>query len=229
MKRTALAAVSLSLLATGSWAADLLQVPADQVQKLAPLAIGLVNQQVSNPPVKVNAWAEKSQAFAVGKKMAVAVAPDKAITEALIAGAGNQVVPIGMGVFYNGTLHPPGGALKADRFATVGLLGLGPRFNVFFLAVHAPGGEPQLEVYSKEREPLLTVPLTRVKGEATAPMTLKFDTPAGTSATQMVLGLAGGYQAVVPVSPVEADPKIPSIDAVLGFTERVGKLRREKN
>jgi hypothetical protein len=147
----------------------------------------------------------------------------------LIAGAGEQVVPVGMGVFYNGTLHPSSGAIKADRFATVGLLGLGPKFNVFFLGVRAIGGEPRLQVFSKEREPLLTVPLTRAKGDAATPLTLKFETPAGVPATQMLLGLAGGFEAAVPVSPLEGDPKVPSVDAVLGFTERLGKLRGGKD
>lgn len=175
-------------------------VPGDQVQKFAPAAVSLVGRQIPNPPLKVDAWIEKAQAFYAGKA-AVALVPDKSLSGKVFDAAGERPVPLGLAVLTNAALGDGEHSIDPGRLASVGLFGVSAKFSVFFLAARRrDDGDLDLVVFSKDPTPVLTTPLKNSTDSPTAPLTLKFEPSPEGAGAGMTLQLAGGHEATLQVT-----------------------------
>jgi len=181
-------------------------IPADFIQQFAPLVIDLVQQQIPNPPVKVEANAEKALGYHFtveqGEKelLGVVAMPDKNLTAATVEKATDKGTPVGVLGMKSLSLVDKEDVFKADRLAVAELNGIF-KMPVFFLSVKGSGADRTLEIYSKDGKALVSAPLKKQASDAAVPLNLKISNiDAAKKKADLTISLGGAYESTVKVS-----------------------------
>jgi hypothetical protein len=163
--RLLISSLSLALAAgfAAAWAgATAEEVPPEQIQVYAPLAIQNAQAQFPNPPVKVDHDLQKVTGYHVQEKVGVFLFPDKNLSAKAAAEAGEKGIPVGVLVTKDLSLSDNGTAVPADRLAILEFGGA-VKLPLFFLSLVGKGEERLLEVFSKDGKALAQVPLKKLE------------------------------------------------------------------
>jgi hypothetical protein len=173
--RKYLIAVSLALVAAAGIAraeeaAE--AIPADFLQQLTPIAIQIIQQQFPNPTVKVEPNAEKTVGYHVKETVGVVLFPDKKVTAKTVEEATDKEVPLAIVATKSLTVQDKDTPVPADKLAYADFNGMF-KLPVFFLSVKGQGSDRMLEVYGKDAQALVAVPLKKAAGDPSADVQLK--------------------------------------------------------
>lgn len=190
-------AVTLAVCGVAARAAvDAEPIPAEFIQQLAPATVDAVKQQFPNPPVKIDAQAEKATGLHVQEMIGAVVLPDRNLTVQAVEGAGEKDVPVGYVATraLNFTDREKGTPIPADRIAMVNFMDVA-KFPIFYLAVRGSGPDRTLLVYSKDGKAIASAPLKKQAGDATLPVTLKMsDIDLEKKSLSLTVALHGAYE-----------------------------------
>jgi hypothetical protein len=128
--------------------------------------------------------------------------PDKKLSKEKIAGAGQDVVPVGQVWLRKWTVVVKGKAVPDDklRVVTVQVDDKDRPMPLLLLGVRKKGEKDlELVAYAKDSEPLLAVPLKPAEFVQELPLDLRWER-GEKNADPLTLTLFGKYQAVLPVT-----------------------------
>jgi hypothetical protein len=178
-------------------------IPANLIAQFGPFAVGLIQQQFPDPPVKVDPIAEKAVGYHVKEAYAVMVMPDKNLTAKVVEEAGEKEVPVGVLATRALSVQEKDAVVSGDRLAVADFNGQ-IKLPVFFLSVKSKGADRELEVYSKEGKPLLSVPLKKQAGDAELPLNVRLSNiDAEKKKLDATLSLGGTYEGTLNLGAVE--------------------------
>lgn len=173
------------------------EIPAEFIQQFAPIATLLFQQQFPEPPVKVDPNAEKALGYHVKQEVAALAIPDKLLTEAVINDAKDKDVPVGVVTCKSLSLlaKDKDETVPNDKLALLDIQGQ-IKLSILFLAVQADGENKVLRIYGKDlKEPVATVPLKKMAGDATKPIAMKMtNVDPEKKRAEMTLSLGGAYE-----------------------------------
>jgi hypothetical protein len=176
------------------------EIPAEFIQQFAPIATLLYQQQFPNPPVKVDPNAEKALGYHVKQEVAALAIPDKALSEAVLNEAKDKDVPVGVITAKSLSLiaKDKDETLPNEKLAVLDIQGQ-IKLALFFLAVQSEGDNKVLRIYGKDaKEPIATVPLKKMAGDAAKPIALKLtNVDTDKKRADMTLSLGGAYEGTV--------------------------------
>ncbi len=174
------------------------RVPPERVKPLAMRLTDGLKARTEKPPVAVTPNLDQAIGYQVGQDAGMILIADKGLTAAAIDGAGEEPVPVAVGFTRAATVFDEKGAILGERRATmpVGVV----QVALWFMAVRKKGGQPVLEVYSKDRTALVTVPLKKSEGAAAPALAVAFERlDAEKNQADLVLTLPGTQRATLRV------------------------------
>ena len=190
------------LIATCAIAAEIQQMPAEQVAKIARVVAEALGSP-SDVPFAVDADADKSAGIKGGGESGLVLIPDRKLTAETVANAGKEVTPLGQLWMRNVVPAVNNAAADPARLRTVNVRD-GDReakVEVYFLGVSkTEAGTVELGLYAKEKEPLVKIPLVKTDAAAsTTPVALDGH-KEGENTGVLVVTVFGSYKADVTVT-----------------------------
>ena len=190
------------LIATCAIAAEIQQMPAEQVAKIARVVAEALGSP-SDVPFAVDADADKSAGIKGGGESGLVLIPDRKLTAEAVANAGREVTPLGQLWMRNVVPAVNNASPDPARLRTVNVRD-GDReakVEVYFLGVSkTEAGTVELGLYAKEKEPLVKIPLVKTAAAAsTTPVALDGH-KEGENTGVLVVTVFGSYKADVTVT-----------------------------
>jgi hypothetical protein len=199
--RTTITAASLLLLAGALLAQE--RVPAEDAQKAGKQ---LAEQSAKlDVPAQVKVEPDADKAFAIHhEKVAALVMPDKKLSADTLSKAGKDVVPVGQLWMRRMVPVVEGKSTVNDklRMIKITIKDEEEPLPLCLLGVRKKGDGLELLVYGKDKEPLLTLPLT--KADARQDLPIEFDGKKNDNDTAtLTINLLGKYEAKLIVAKAE--------------------------
>jgi hypothetical protein len=199
----ALSALTLAGAARVALAVDAEAIPEEFAQQFAPFVVQLVQQQVPDPPVKVDPVPEKSQGMHIPDSLGVVVMPDRALDANAVSGAKDKKVPAGLLLTRALTIKGKNGAVPADQLS---LLDFMEQFKlpVMFLEVKGAEEKRHLLIHSKPgKDPLAEVELKK-GGENRPSLQVKLsEVEVVKKSARLTFFVPGGYEGTIELAIVE--------------------------
>ena len=199
MKRTLTSLLLLALVRSAS-AQEI--APADVAHKAA-VKLQAALGPLADAPLSIDADAEKPSLLKAGDSAGILIVPDKKLRAASLPGTGSEIVPLGQLWMRKLTLVSDAAPVAASKLRSVTVSDDGKETAVVLFLVGVgrnAGGQPELVVFSKDKEPVLRAPIESINGE-------KHDTPvtlsgrkSGESAGLLTLDILGRYRAELTVT-----------------------------
>jgi hypothetical protein len=178
-------------------------IPPEVILQFGPLAVGLIQMQFPNPPVKIDPAADKAVGYHVKEDFAVMALPDKNLTAKLVDDAGETEVPVGVIATRALSVQEKDAVVSGDRLAVADFNGVF-KIPLFFLSVKAKGADRELEVYSKTGKAILSVPLKKQAGDAASPLNLRLtNIDVEKKKLDATVSLGGAYEGTINLGAVE--------------------------
>ena len=163
---------------------------AEDLQKIAPRFAERAADQ-ENPPFKSEVDAAKSVGMKV-KEYGAVILPAKGLSKEALAKGDKQIVPVGQ--LWLKQLAPSVSREKL-RVVSVHLDKRDHSFPLLFLGVRmTDGGGAELLVFGKDKEPIATLPLTKVESSQDAPVGINMQA-GSTSLGVIEITVLGQYRA----------------------------------
>jgi hypothetical protein len=163
-------------------------------------------KKLDDAPLKTDADPEKPAAVRHDKYGAL-VMPVKDLSADAIAKAGKDAVPIGQFYLHNLAPSVDGQAIPDDklRTITVPINGEDLKFPVLWLGVRKKGeGDLELVGYSKEKEPVLRLPLKKVEGGEKTEVPIDLDGRNNGDTGEVTFKILGKYEAKLILTPKQS-------------------------
>lgn len=175
------------------------RAPIEEARKAAQL-IKEGMADVTDKPLKIEIDLEKPQVLKA-KDIGILVVPPKDFSEKSLAKLGKEVTPIGEMWMLRIVPAVDGKSVASDKLRHVSVTGKDQTFNLSFYQLGAQKNDKDgldLVIYSKDKKPLLTVPLQ--KSDATQEFPLELDgRKEGESSGVLTINVVGKYKANVSV------------------------------
>ena len=200
MKVIVASCACLSLLAGFAWAQQN-RLPSEQAKAYAKVCVDRATAVLADPPLRMDVDPNKPCAER-GEGGGAMIVPDKKLTEKVLAGAGNDVVPVGQLWFRKWTLANKGKPVAQDklRIITVNVEDKDRPMPLFLLGIRKRGQKDvELVVYAKDSEPLLTVPLKKLDQMQDLPVLLEWSRGEKQS-DNLTLNILGKYEGVLKIA-----------------------------
>lgn len=175
-------------------------VPQGQAQEAARLLAGQA-AKATDLPVKPDVDPEKPYGLKEGM-VAALVIPDKGLTAEKVGQAGQGVLPVGQLWLRGLTPVVAGEATPGDKLRLIKVTVKNEDHELPLLLLGArkgAGGKPELLVYARGKEPLLTLPLEAADRNQEQPIELEGEKGENERGT-LVLHVAGKYRARLPLA-----------------------------
>lgn len=200
-------ALTVALVGVALAQTEVMMVPDETVQQVAPKVIAALSQNFPNAPLKIDGVAEKTVAYHSGDSPALLLMPDRGFTAKTVADAGEKTAPAGVLALRGLVPVLEGKRLPSEKLAKLAPDGNAHDVGVLFLGVKkGTNGNPVLEAYSADPKPLLEVSLARktTKEEGMRPLTAEFANLDRTAKqADMVITLDGTYEATLRIASPE--------------------------
>lgn len=178
-------------------------IPPDFLAQFSPFAVALIQQQFPDPPVKIDPAADKAVGYHVKEMFGVVAMPDKNLSAKAVEEAGEKEVPVGVIATRALSLQEKDAVVNGDRLAVADFNGMF-KIPVFFLSVKSKGAERELEVYSKNGKPVLTVPLKKQSSDAATPLNIRLtNIDAEKRKLDATVSLGGAYEGTLNLGAVD--------------------------
>lgn len=178
-------------------------IPPEVILQFGPLAVGLIQMQFPDPPVKVDPSADKAVGYHVQEAYAVMALPDRSLTAKSVDDAGEKEVPVGVIATRALSVQEKDSVVSGDRLAVADFNGVF-KIPLFFLSVKSKGADRELEVYSKGGKSILSVPLKKQASDAATPLNVhlsNIDTEK--KRLDVTVSLGGAYEGTINLGAVE--------------------------
>ena len=192
----------LALISTFAVAQEIQQVPAEQAGKIERK----VTEALGSPtdaPFAVDADAEKSAGIKGSGDVGLLAIPDKKLTVEKVAGAGREASALGQLWMRNVVPAVSSTAPDAAKLRTVTVHDgdKDAKVEVYFLGISkAEGGDVDLGLYAKDKEPLVKVPLVKTNAAASAVQIALDGRKEGENTGVLVITVFGSYKADITVT-----------------------------
>ena len=192
----------LFLITTFAVAQEIQQVPAEQAVKIARKVTEALGSP-SDAPFAVDADVEKSSGIKASGDAGLLAIPDKKLTLETLANAGMPVSALGQ--LWMRNVVPAVGNAAPDpaklRTVTVGDGEKQAKVEVYFLGISkTDGGAVELGLFTKDKEPLVKVPLVKTDAPASATPIALDGRKEGENTGVLVVTIFGSYKADVTVT-----------------------------
>ena len=192
----------LALISTFAVAQEIQPVSAEQAGKIARRVIEALGSP-TDAPFAVDAVAEKSTGIKGSGEVGLLAIPDRKLTAETVAGAGKTASALGQLWMRNVVPAVSNAAPDAAKLRTVTVHDgdKDAKVEVYFLGIaKADGGDVELGLYAKDKEPLVRVPLVKTNAPASAVPIALDGRKEGENTGVLVVTVFGSYKADITVT-----------------------------
>lgn len=192
----------LALISTIAVAQEIQQVSAEQAGKIARKVTEALGSP-SDAPFAVNPDTEKSAGIKGSGEVGLLAIPDRRLTVETVAGAGKTTSALGQLWMRNVVPAVSNAAPDAGKLRTVTVHDgdKDAKVEVYFLGISkADGGEVELGLYAKDKEPLVKVPLVKTNAPPSAVPIALDGRKEGENTGVLVITVFGSYKADITVT-----------------------------
>ena len=192
----------LALISTFAVAQEIQPVSAEQAGKIARKVIEALGSP-TDAPFAVDADVEKSTGIKGSGEVGLLAIPDRKLTAETVAGAGKMTSALGQLWMRNVVPALSNAAPDAAKLRTVTVHDgdKDAKVEVYFLGIaKADGGDVELGLYAKDKEPLVRVPLVKTNAAASAVPIALDGRKEGENTGVLVITVFGSYKADITVT-----------------------------